>query len=65
LLIAIYVGWFWNGSEEKEELLAGGRGWVYPVWHFLIRYVSPLAVAVILYFKVKETGLFIYIASLL
>lgn len=58
LLISIYVGWFWNGTEEKEELIAGGAGWVYPTWHVLIRYVSPLAVAVVLYFKAKESGLF-------
>jgi len=64
LLISIYVGWFWNGTEEKEELIAGGAGWVYPLWHFLIRYVSPLAVAVVLYFKAKETGLFDWLTSL-
>ncbi len=64
LLISIYVGWFWSGSEEKEELIAGGAGWVYPTWHFLIRYVSPLAVAVVLYFKAKETGLFDWLGSL-
>ncbi len=64
LLISIYVGWFWSGSEEKEELIAGGAGWVYPTWHFLIRYVSPLAVAVVLYFKAKETGLFDWFGSL-
>ena len=64
LLIALYVGWFWSGAEEKEELIAGGAGWVYPVWHFLIRFVSPVAVAIVLYFKVKETGLFAWLAGL-
>ena len=56
LLVAVYVGWFWKGEEEKAELLSGGAGWVYPVWHFLIRYLAPLAVAVILYFKLEEAG---------
>lgn len=64
LLIALYVGWFWSGSEEKEELLAGGAGWVFPTWHFLIRFVSPLAVAIVLFFKVRETGLFTWLAGL-
>jgi NSS family neurotransmitter:Na+ symporter len=64
LLIALYVGWFWSGSEEKEELIAGGAGWVYPTWHFLIRFVSPLAVAVVLFFKVRETGLFDWLINL-
>jgi NSS family neurotransmitter:Na+ symporter len=63
LLIALYVGWFWSGSKEKEELVAGGSGWVYPTWHFLIRYVSPLAVAVVLYFKAKESGLFAWLGG--
>ncbi len=64
LLIAIYVGWFWKGTEEKKELMGGGgAGWVYPVWNFMIRYVSPVAVAMVLYAKVKESGLFGYIAS--
>jgi NSS family neurotransmitter:Na+ symporter len=64
LLIALYVGWFWSGAEEKEELIAGGAGWVYPTWHFLIRFVSPVAVAVVLFFKVRETGLFEWLAGL-
>jgi NSS family neurotransmitter:Na+ symporter len=64
LLIAVYVGWFWSGDEEKEELIAGGAGWVYPTWHFLIRFVAPLAVAVILYFKVKKSGIFTWLPEI-
>ncbi|MDY0191244.1 MAG: sodium-dependent transporter [Desulfuromonas sp.] len=64
LLISIYVGWFWNGQEEKQELLASGRGWVYPLWHWLIRYIAPVAVAIVLYFKMEEAGLFSSIAQL-
>jgi neurotransmitter:Na+ symporter, NSS family len=64
LLISLYVGWFWSGAEEKEELIAGGAGWVYPAWHFLIRFVSPAAVAVVLFFKARETGLFAWLAGL-
>ncbi|WP_305044130.1 sodium-dependent transporter [Geoalkalibacter sp.] len=64
LLISIYVGWFWSGSEEKEELVAGGSGWVYPLWHFLIRFVSPAAIAVVLFYKMRETGLFTWLAGL-
>lgn len=65
LLIAIYVGWFWKKEEDKKELLSTSPEWVYNLWHFMIRYVSPLAVAVVLYAKVKESGLFGYIASFL
>jgi len=65
LFIAIYVGWFWKGTEEKQELVCGGGGWIYPVWHFTIRFISPLAVAMVLYAKVKESGLFAYLGTLL
>lgn len=64
LLTAIYVGWFWSGTEEKQELIAGGSGWIYPLWHFLIRFVSPVAVAIVLFFKIRETGLFAWLAGL-
>ncbi|MBE0502808.1 MAG: sodium-dependent transporter [Desulfuromonadales bacterium] len=64
LFTAIYVGWFWRGSEEKKELVAGGSGWIYPVWHFLIRYVTPLAVGAVLYFKIEESGLFAWFSTL-
>ncbi len=64
LLTALYVGWFWSGHEEKEELLAGGSGWIYPTWHFLIRFVAPVAVGIILYYKIEEAGLFAYIKDL-
>jgi NSS family neurotransmitter:Na+ symporter len=64
LLISLYVGWFWSGSEEKEELLAGGAGWTYPTWHFLIRFVAPVAVAIILWYKVRETGILDAISNL-
>lgn len=63
LLIAVYVGWFWRGSEEKEELVSCG-GWVYPVWHWLIRYVAPVAVTLVLYFKIDEAGLWDYFVHL-
>ena len=65
LLIAIYVGWFWKESEDKAELVTGNNKWVFPLWHFTIRFISPLAVAFVLYAKVKESGLFDYLGSLL
>ncbi|OQY19663.1 MAG: sodium-dependent transporter [Desulfobacteraceae bacterium 4572_35.1] len=64
LLISIYVGWFWNGSEEKQELLASGRTWVYPLWHWLIRYIAPTAVATVLYYKMDEAGLIKFVSGL-
>jgi neurotransmitter:Na+ symporter, NSS family len=63
LLIAIYVGWIWNDAQEKEELIAGGAGWVFPTWHFLIRFITPVAVAVVFFFKIRESGFFSWITS--
>lgn len=49
LCVALYAGWFWKGAEEKSELLGGsGRRWLFPVWHFLVRFVAPAAVVIIL-----------------
>ena len=55
LCVAVYAGWFWKGTEEKTELLGGsGRRWLFPVWHFLVRFVAPAAVAIIL---LNQTGI--------
>jgi len=56
LFVALYAGWFWKGAEKKTELV--GRAdlpWLFPVWHFLLRYVAPAAVLVIL---LNQAGLF-------
>jgi NSS family neurotransmitter:Na+ symporter len=49
MFVALYAGWFWKGEEEKAEL--GGlspRPWLFPAWRFLLRYIAPAAVLVIL-----------------
>lgn len=56
LLIAIFTGWVLTtrlarGEVEKGEV----RFRLYPVWHFLIRYVSPVLVALVFLNKI---GLF-------
>lgn len=65
LLIALYVGWFWRGEAEKAELIQGGCGGLYPLWHGLIRYVAPLAVTVILVNKAIQAGLWQVLRRLL
>ena len=48
MFIAIFVGWFMDKNLIKEEL-----GNVNPVlfglWKFFVRFIAPLAVAVIFY----------------
>ena len=47
LLIAIFAGWFVSKGTAKEELALGSEA-LFEVWHWLIRYLVPLAVLVIL-----------------
>jgi NSS family neurotransmitter:Na+ symporter len=57
MFVALYAGWFWKGEEEKAEL--GGlspRPWLFPVWHFLLRYVAPAAVLIVLLNQVGVWG---------
>ena len=47
LLIALFVGWFVSQVSAKQELAMGNEA-LFKVWHFLIRYLVPVAVLVIL-----------------
>lgn len=47
LLIAVFAGWFVSKGTAKEELALGSEA-LFEVWHWLIRYLVPLAVLVIL-----------------
>ncbi|MEA1961501.1 MAG: sodium-dependent transporter [Bacillota bacterium] len=49
LLLCIFVGWVWGTDKADEEITNGGKlQWSYaPVWNFLIKYIAPVAIAVI------------------
>lgn len=47
LLIAIFAAWQMNKRSLREELHSM-LGWAFEAWHFLIRYIVPPAIAVIL-----------------
>jgi len=49
LAVALFAGWTMTGAATRDELRMGtGMGEVaYRVWRFLIRYVSPVAVAAV------------------
>jgi len=47
LLLAVFAGWIMKQRASKDELLSDDGILVYQVWRFLIRYVSPVAVAII------------------
>ncbi len=52
LLIAIFTGWVLTHSERRSEFERGEiRTFSYLSWSFLIRFVSPVAVAIIFIYK--------------
>jgi neurotransmitter:Na+ symporter, NSS family len=53
LLIAVFTGWVLTTRLARGEIEKGAvRFHLYPVWHFLIRYVSPILVALVLLNKI-------------
>jgi NSS family neurotransmitter:Na+ symporter len=46
LLIALFAGWFLSEKSSREELAM--RATTYRAWQVLIRYVAPVAVAMVL-----------------
>jgi len=53
LLLAVFVGYRWGVAAAAEEIeQAGARFGLRPVWAFLIRFLCPVAVAVIIIYIV-------------
>ncbi|MDE5731616.1 MAG: sodium-dependent transporter, partial [Bacteroidales bacterium] len=52
LLIVLFVGWKMKRSDVRDEFTNGGtlpvNGRLFPWLYFIIRYVAPLAIALIL-----------------
>ena len=53
LLIAIFAGWAVKKSVSRDEL-SGASSTIYEIWHFLIRFVVPLALVVIIVNGIAE-----------
>jgi len=47
LLIAVFSGWVLSQAVSVDELAMSEEGLAYRLWRMLIRYVAPLAVAVV------------------
>lgn len=48
LLIAVFTGWVLTTRLAKSEIEKGEiRFHLYPVWHFLIKYITPVLVALV------------------
>ncbi len=48
LLIAVFVGWFVKRNFLKDEL-GLPEGGIFEIWHVLIKFVVPIALAIVLY----------------
>lgn len=54
LFIAIFVGWFFGRKKVQQEIANGGNlsGALLSVFIFLVRFISPIAIAIVLLNKV-------------
>ncbi len=48
LLIALFAGWKLPAFVLREGLASGGNEWLYRLWRFMLRYLSPVAIAGVL-----------------
>lgn len=53
-LLAIFVGHVWRTDKALEELNTGGRMPGAALWSFLIRWVCPLAIGIIIFFTAQD-----------
>lgn len=65
MLLAIFVGWTVNKEDLRAELTNEGttKFSLFEVWHFLIKFVIPVAVAVVAVFgilDIEQTSLMIF-----
>lgn len=54
MLLAIFVGWFMKKEDLKDELTNGGtvKFGLFEVWYNLVKFVIPVAIAVVAYFGI-------------
>ncbi len=56
LLVAVYAGWFWKGEEDNALLGNGNRPWLHSIWKFLLRFVAPVSIILIILNQVGAFG---------
>ena len=53
-LIAVFVGWVWRPDEATQEIRGDGAEFPgAPLWAFLIRYICPVAIFLIIVFTIR------------
>lgn len=58
VLIALFAGWVMHRQSSQDELGMKGPG--YQLWYFLVRYIAPVAVLIVL---IKVTGLMSFLIN--
>jgi NSS family neurotransmitter:Na+ symporter len=53
-LLAIFVGHVWRADKALEELNVGGRMPGARLWAFLIRWVAPIAIGLVIVFTIRD-----------
>lgn len=60
LCYCLFVGWVWGSKKASAEIAVGSRYplWMQKGWEFIIRFIAPVVIVVILYFTLgKGEGL--------
>lgn len=65
LLLAVFVGWFMNKEDLRNELTNSGteKFALFDVWYALIKFIIPVAIAIVAVFgiiSIEQTGLMIF-----
>ncbi len=64
LLVSLYAGWACRKEIKLGQLASGMGSFAYSGWLFVIRFVTPIAVGIVLLAKVREAGLFAWVGAL-
>ncbi len=49
ILVAIFAGWIIKRQFSADELYGGSEPGIYKIWLFIVRYVAPVLLALVLY----------------
>jgi neurotransmitter:Na+ symporter, NSS family len=62
LLIAIFAAWKMSRAATVDELGMGDR-FFYPLWRFLVRYITPVAVILVFLYALRDIPVIRYILN--
>jgi len=49
ILVAVFAGWIIKRQFSADELYGGNEPVIYKIWLFIVRYVAPVLLALVLY----------------